>query len=174
MTPRKSYYEVLGVTKEATLPEIRKGYRTALLASHPDKKFTSSGSGQLQSDISVIQDAYKVLSDSEMRLEYDNDLQSVLELNHKIELLGEALEVMTLDEFEEVEINGEIEWCKDCPRCTQKHSFVLSGDHLEAGMSYNNQNDEDLSYEIVIQCSSCSLWLKVKYYDLEGEDGEEL
>lgn len=36
-TDKKDYYEVLGLTKTATLDDIKKGYRKLALKWHPDK-----------------------------------------------------------------------------------------------------------------------------------------
>lgn len=70
------YYEVLGVTREATLAEIKKTHRGLIKSYHPD---TSGGPAMLKrssADIAsdeflLIQRAYETLSDPESRAMYD-------------------------------------------------------------------------------------------------------
>lgn len=37
MAPTRDYYDVLGVTKGASLDEIKRAFRKIALASHPDR-----------------------------------------------------------------------------------------------------------------------------------------
>eukprot|EP00344_Euplotes_crassus_P007162 CAMPEP_0196994280 /NCGR_PEP_ID=MMETSP1380-20130617/591_1 /TAXON_ID=5936 /ORGANISM="Euplotes crassus, Strain CT5" /LENGTH=415 /DNA_ID=CAMNT_0042409609 /DNA_START=10 /DNA_END=1257 /DNA_ORIENTATION=+ len=60
----QKYYDVLGVSKEATQDEIRKAYRKKALKEHPDK----GGDPDKFKDISV---AYECLSDPKKRDLYD-------------------------------------------------------------------------------------------------------
>ena len=58
------FYEVLGVSKNATSDEIKKAYRKKALKEHPDK----GGDPEKFKEISL---AYEVLSDQEKRDIYD-------------------------------------------------------------------------------------------------------
>lgn len=62
----KSYYEILGVSEEATKEEIKKAYRKLAIQYHPDK-------GEADSDdkIKQINEAYDVLSNDDKRSRYD-------------------------------------------------------------------------------------------------------
>lgn len=60
----KNYYEILGVSKDASLQEIKKAYRTLAKEHHPD-------AGGDEAKFKAIQEAYEVLSDSEKRRRYD-------------------------------------------------------------------------------------------------------
>lgn len=59
-TPEGSYYELLGVPKNASTNEIRQAFRHKALASHPDR----GGDPEM---FQVINKAYDVLSDPERR-----------------------------------------------------------------------------------------------------------
>jgi DnaJ-class molecular chaperone len=64
----KSYYEILGVDRTASIDEIKKAYRKLAKSHHPDK---SGGSSE---KFSLITEAYDVLSNSEKRSQHDNNL----------------------------------------------------------------------------------------------------
>ncbi len=65
----RDYYEVLGVSKNATDAEIKKAYRKLAKKYHPD---TNAGNKEAADKFKEASEAYAVLSDSEKRKEYDN------------------------------------------------------------------------------------------------------
>mgnify|MGYP003626524162 FL=1 len=62
----KNYYEILGVSKEATPEEIKKTYRKLSLKYHPDKNPDG------ESMFKEISEAYGVLSNRDKREQYDS------------------------------------------------------------------------------------------------------
>jgi curved DNA-binding protein len=64
----KDYYSILGVTKQATVDEIRKAYRRLALRYHPDK---TKGDKTANEKFVEINEAHQVLSDPEKRKKYD-------------------------------------------------------------------------------------------------------
>lgn len=65
----KNYYDILGVSENATQEEIKKAYRKLALKFHPDK---SGGSKEYEEKFKKISEAYDVLGDPEKRKRYDN------------------------------------------------------------------------------------------------------
>lgn len=60
----KTYYEILGVGRDATTDEIKKAYRKLARKHHPD-------AGGDEETFKKINEAYEVLSDKEKREQYD-------------------------------------------------------------------------------------------------------
>ncbi len=64
---KRDYYEVLGVSKDATDTEIKKAYRKLSMKYHPDKNKEADATEKFKE----VQEAYDVLSNSEKRQNYD-------------------------------------------------------------------------------------------------------
>jgi len=65
---KRDYYEVLGVSKNATKDEIKKAYRKQALKYHPDK---NPGDKKAEENFKEAAEAYEVLSNDEKRGRYD-------------------------------------------------------------------------------------------------------
>jgi molecular chaperone DnaJ len=66
--PKKDYYQVLGVTRDAPAEEIKKAYRQLALKHHPDR---NPGSKEAEERFKEAAEAYSVLADAEKRSVYD-------------------------------------------------------------------------------------------------------
>ncbi|AMD19574.1 HCL577Cp [Eremothecium sinecaudum] len=153
---KSSYYEILGVEHDAPVETIKKAYRNLLLALHPDKQLLGSGHVTRNVSVDQLQEAYKVLADSELRQEYDEKLEASYKLQG-FHNAGDGLDDYSLDDFEYNE-----EKCKfvmKCPRCQSIDGFMLD----EKTLDENGMETSKDVFQIIIQCSSCSLWLKVNY-----------
>lgn len=62
------YYEILGVSKNATADEIKKAYRTLAFKYHPDR---NAGNKEAEDKFKKINAAYDVLGDAAKRRNYD-------------------------------------------------------------------------------------------------------
>ncbi len=68
MTEYKDYYAILGVSRTATVEEIKRAYRRLALKYHPDR---NPGDKAAEEKFKEITEAYEVLSDPEKRARYD-------------------------------------------------------------------------------------------------------
>ncbi len=66
MSSKRDYYEILGISKNATQDEIKKAYRKLAKQYHPD---TPTGN---ESKFKEISEAYEVLGDHNKKQQYDN------------------------------------------------------------------------------------------------------
>ena len=68
MSTKKDYYEVLGVSKNATEPELKKAYRRLAMKYHPDR---NPGNKESEEKFKEAKEAHDVLSDERKRSAYD-------------------------------------------------------------------------------------------------------
>ena len=68
MPPRKDYYSILGVSRNATKEDIKKAYRKLARKYHPD---LNPGNKDAEQKFKEIQEANEVLSNEEKRKNYD-------------------------------------------------------------------------------------------------------
>jgi molecular chaperone DnaJ len=67
MAEKKDYYEILGVSRDASEEEIRKCYRKLAFKFHPDYNHEGGADGKFKE----INEAYEVLCDADKRAAYD-------------------------------------------------------------------------------------------------------
>ena len=65
---KKDFYEILGISKNATTAEIKKAYRKKAIEYHPDK---NPGNAVAEENFKKAAEAYEILSDATKKAKYD-------------------------------------------------------------------------------------------------------
>src|SRR5690625_5348932 len=73
---KEYYYEILGISKNASADEIKRAYRRKALKYHPDK---NPGNTEAEAKFKKAAEAYEVLSDPNKRSQYDQFGHSAFE-----------------------------------------------------------------------------------------------
>ncbi|KUL83559.1 hypothetical protein ZTR_10564 [Talaromyces verruculosus] len=181
----KDYYSILNIPSSSagnppiiSKQQLKNAYHKALLKHHPDKSSPSptptpapGGRGSNAYTIDDITNAYKVLSDPELRAEYDRDL--ILQRKSFTKAAGKAddvsfhtgLEIVDLEDMTEQddETAGSSSWYRGC-RCGDEKGFIVTEDELEAEAQHG---------EILVGCRGCSLWIKVLFAVEDDQQEEE-
>lgn len=184
--PQTDYYQILSLpytssSADFSKQEIKIAYHKALLKNHPDKaravardtdldgsisgmtisstRPVNKASGHRIYTIDEITTAYKTLSDSTLRAEYDRALRldrlKAAEREKTGDVFHTGLEIVDLEDLvcdEDDDSRGAC-WYRGC-RCGDERGFQVTEQELEKEADHG---------EIVVGCRGCSLWLKVLF-----------
>lgn len=156
----KNYYNILGVSKDATSKEIKKKYYKLSFEYHPDQ---SKGSDVEK--FNLITESYKVLINDESRKEYD--LKSKYGSNYN-------------EYFELFDINIEFDYDSSKQKLEDFKKNSVNNIQIEVD---KETFDGNLVYERWVKCKTCDgtgkdIDSKIVIKDLEGNvvkvfDGED-
>ncbi|XP_042301946.1 dnaJ homolog subfamily C member 10 [Sceloporus undulatus] len=135
--PDQDYYNLLGISKEATSREIRQAFKKLALKLHPDK---NQNDPEAHDNFLKINRAYEVLKDEDLRKKYDKYGEKGLEDHHEggryeswhfyrydFGIYDDDPEIITLDrgEFDAAVTSGEL-WFINfySPRCSHCHDLA--------------------------------------------------
>jgi diphthamide biosynthesis protein 4 len=196
MAYTNDYYNILGLGAPSlgsnhqmtSTADLRRAYKLALLAAHPDKKTSgANGSSARACTVDEVKEAYTVLADQKSKAEYDNWLmrnpgavQSQSQRGGQIQppssdfVLG--LELLDLSDFDVLDPNhtfsqdmdaggagneeAQMEWTRAC-RCGDEKGFRI----LEEELGDAEMRGEK---EVLVGCEGCSLWVRVGFEVEEG------
>lgn len=156
MATNRTHYDILGVAVDATTDQIKKAYRSLALKCHPDK-FPNK-----EEEFKKLGEAYRVLSDAQLREAYDEELKNIEE---------DIFEVMT----ESVQ--------RDKREDNNKSLVVSSSFNLQSIITDAGINEWDLTWDALKDVSLArsiftnqALFQKISRYDAQllAERHEEL
>ena len=155
-----NFYEILGLEQNSrhssqSSENVKNAYHKALLKYHPDRVVSgNSSSARPAVTVDEITQAYKTLSDSKAKAEYDRRLVQAGSPGpggQDVRIHHTGLETVDLDSLafdEQTQI-----WSRSC-RCGDRKGFIVSEAELE-------KHVED--GELMVGCKGCSLWLRVLF-----------
>lgn len=162
-----SLYELLGVSPQSSVDEIRRAYHRAARQHHPDKRAVGSNT---QSDAPTpvtsttttteadaafvrIQEAYETLRDPELRAAYDAKLlRDAVVRKRDVELVRVA-DVVSVREMTREVVPADADADED--------DEVLLTRPCRCGDVYEVSEDELLDGVDVVPCNGCSLNIRV-------------
>lgn len=145
MNSQASYYEELGVAKQCSVEELKRGYRQSLLQVHPDKQGCHAVGEEAAIRISRIQEAYRVLKDASLRQAYDEGRKAA----GLFEQAAQAdCDVLLSDMDCQVDAQRLLVYCAPC-RCGDLYS--LSHEDIKDDLRNARR------VEVMVACPSCSL-----------------
>jgi hypothetical protein len=97
---RKDYYEILGVSRNASIAEIKDAFRELALRYHPDRVKSRDG----QEKFKEVSEAYSVLSNYEKREQYDQFERSDIDSTYSPEEIYRAVNVENVSRDHKVDI----------------------------------------------------------------------
>ncbi|KAL9106223.1 MAG: hypothetical protein Q9187_008589, partial [Circinaria calcarea] len=132
----RNHYEVLALSTSLTAsrsisqPDVKLAYRQALLQHHPDKSAKISSQPQRSKySVDEITTAYKILSDSDSRSQYDQTLRLQSLQRHRDTAKGYiGLETVDLDDLQYDGTKGL--WYRSC-RCGNACGYLVTEHELE-------------------------------------------
>ena len=168
LPPRQiiNYYHVLNLSGSnfhapAVGPaEIKQAYRRALLFNHPDKVQAADlvHSELARYTIDEVTKAYNTLIDPKQRLKHDR--QILLEptgFGNNNAQSHPGIDTLDLDDFNRDEPSGA--WYSNC-RCGNEKGFIVTENELQSS---------SLLGEIIAECQSCSLHLRLTFATADEE-----
>ena len=123
------YYEVLGIHRTASPSEIKQAFKTQILKHHPDKCHHPSS----PTISAIIIQAYRTLSNSDLRSEYDKELET------KVKNLQRHVEVSSLDDL----LSEAGMLVIECEQC--------------GGKSYHQAEHFGKAEMVYVECEHCGL-----------------
>ncbi|KAK0233903.1 DnaJ domain-containing protein [Armillaria fumosa] len=147
------FYQVLSISRSASPPEIKVAYHKMLLQHHPDKNVLRKD-GQARVDVTVIKEAYFILSDPVSRHRYD------MEIVQKRATGGpRPAQVISLDDFDEEPPMNDSDYSAWKYKCRCGGVYTITDKEMEAGHHS-------------VACSSCSEVIWVGYELAEEEEAD--
>ena len=104
-TTKRDYYEILGVSKDASPDQIKRGYRSLALKYHPDR-VGEDQKKDAEEKFKEISEAYAVLSDTEKRRVYDQFGHAGFDQRYSTEDIFRGADFSSI--FEDLGLGGSI------------------------------------------------------------------
>jgi len=96
----KDYYQVLGISEDASSQDIKKAFRQLAMRYHPDRNPTNPK--EAEDKFKEINEAHDVLGDEQKRLQYDRTVNLLGYLHRKLPIRDIFSDSIESDSMQEV------------------------------------------------------------------------
>lgn len=151
--PMEDYYDILGVSPDASEEEIKKAYKKLALKYHPDRNKDHDA----ESKFKKINEAFSVVGKKERRQEYDQARQGGYEYNpdgngmnfcnYNFSDMGDIFSNMGFEDIFDEFFRGRRRWKEP-----KRNSIISIEIDLEDAY-YGTK--KDLSYQRIVKCPDC-------------------
>jgi molecular chaperone DnaJ len=154
---KRDYYEVLGVSKNANLDEIKKSYRKLAMQYHPDR---NPGNQAAEKKFKEATEAYEVLKDEQKKAAYDRFGHQAFQNNGAGHgAAGGGAQDFSGFDFSDIFSNFS-DIFGDSSRNTKKRSSAIRGSDIRYNVDISleqafNGSDEKISFVIPTTCNIC-------------------
>lgn len=152
-----NYYEVLEVSKNASIEVIEKAYKTLAKKYHPDLQ-EAENKNEAEEKMKKINEAYEILSDQTKRNSYDEKLEAFLQRQNYVQQVQPQQNKTTVDNKNQanenyVDLNEYMNLKKEEQEILRHNEKLKQELEMEAKRKYNE------AYENYLR----SLGFKIKY-----------
>lgn len=151
---KKDYYEILGVSKDASQEEIKKSYRKLALKYHPDKNPENK---EAEEKFKEASQAYEVLSDVKKRQKYDQFGHSGMQSGFDYHEYGDLGDIFSHfgDIFGDIFGGGRGRKSRKSGPTPQKGHDLVQNIEISLNESYLGCKKDILIYHYVT-CETCN------------------
>ncbi|KAF2831969.1 hypothetical protein CC86DRAFT_377211 [Ophiobolus disseminans] len=202
MAYTKDYYNILGLitpqprtSSDTSSAELRRAYKLALLAAHPDKQTTAPAQARGYT-VDEVREAYTVLADPQSKADYDNWIlrnPSMIVKGGENQRLQEpssdfvlGLELLDLSDFDVLDPEYEFSQPPEGSASSIHVGGGGGGAEGEGQMEWTRacrcgeeqgyrileeelgEAEERGEAEVLVGCGGCSLWVRVGFGVEEG------
>lgn len=133
----EDYYEILGVSQNASEEDIKKAFRKFVKQYHPDSIYAKENPSEAEKKFLKIKDAYEILSDKERRIKYENDRSIINSRRLKQQEKANELYLKGRDEYKNGQFENASKLFRNALKIDSKNSLYCSW----LGMSLSKQKD---------------------------------
>ena len=139
ISPNIDPYAVLGVSRDATFPDIKSAHRKRVLKCHPDKIQDESQRDKAQAEFQAVQESYELLADESQRAKYDRKVR-LSELRQELHEKDRAAAAAASPPYPPYSRNAGREY----------RDGIICEERVPAGAAFDDEHFADDSFDYIV------------------------